>query len=219
MIKRSLLLALAALFALAVPAQPVRAANSAAAIADFDAAFSKINDYSFNLRSHEVKGTDTQDRVYQYTFMKPHFAKTLILTGDGRGSGGVWSGGDTVSGHQGGILAGIHLNVSLHDGRATSLLGYTIPDGLIQNIVAGYKSTAGEIAQRAGGKIDGVPTDLVELKVANPSANGGISRMTIYFSQATHWPLRNIYYVGDKPILDQSFLNVKTNTGLKQSDF
>ena len=87
---------------------------------------------------HEAKGSQTQDRVYQYEFMKPHYVKTLILDGDGKGSGGVWTGGDQVSGHQGGFFSGIHMKISIHDTRAVSLRGVTIPRRLLQRIVDDY---------------------------------------------------------------------------------
>ena len=64
----------------------------------------------------------------------------------------MWAGGDQVSGHQGGILSGIHLKVDLHDPRAVSLRGYTIPDGLIQNIVHRYATTPGTLSQRPAEK-------------------------------------------------------------------
>lgn len=207
----------AVLIAPAMAPQPASAASTPA-IAAFDEAFAHTSDYTYALRSHEAKGSGVQDRVYQYSFMKPHFAKTLIVSGDGSGSGGVWAGGDQVSGHQGGILSGFHLKVDLHDARATSMLGLTIPDGLIQNVVAQYVNTPGSISQRVGGRIDGVQTQLVTLDLASPNAMG-VTRMQIYFSDATHWPVRNIEWAGGTPLLDQSFLNVKTNTGLSQNDF
>jgi hypothetical protein len=64
------------------------AASEASAIAAFDRTFAGVYDYTCVLHVHEVKGTQTQDRVYQYSFMKPHYVKTLILDGDGKGSGG-----------------------------------------------------------------------------------------------------------------------------------
>ncbi len=216
--KRLATLALAALVAAAGLSAPAHAASTPA-IAAFENAFASINDYTFNLRSHEVKGSSVQDRVYQYWFMKPHYAKTLINSGDGSGSGGVWTGGDQVSGHQGGFLSGIHLKVSIHDGRATSLLGYTIPDGLLQNVVATYRNTPGALTQHPGGKVDGVSTEMVELVPSNPASVNGATRCTIYFSTVTHLPVRNILYNGSSPILDQSFNNVKTNVGLTQNDF
>ena len=101
--------------------------------------------------------------------MKPHYAKTLILDGDGKGSGGVWAGGDQVSGHQGGILSGFHRKVNINDPRAVSLRGVTIPEGLLQRIVANYATIAGKLTQTDGGKIGGVPTDRLDLKVADPA--------------------------------------------------
>lgn len=65
------------------------AANESPALTAFDRAFAGVNDYTCILHVHEVKGTLTQDRVYEYFVMKPHYVKTLILAGDGKGSGGV----------------------------------------------------------------------------------------------------------------------------------
>lgn len=196
-----------------------RADNSAAAIAAFNKVWATTNDYTCVLHSHEVLGDKTQDRVYQYSFMKPAFAKTLILSGDGQGSGGVWSGGDTVSGHQGGILSGLHLTVSVHDPRATSIRGFTIPDGLMNVIVGRYASIDGTLTQVPGGKIAGVATDRLDLKVADPSKNDGISEQVLYLSQDTHFPIRQILYSGNQIVLDQSITDLKTNVGLSQKDF
>jgi len=216
--KLALVLTVAALVALTAP-HAARAAQDAPAIDAFNAAFAQVTSYTFKLHSHEVKGSDVQDRVYDYSFLKPHFAKTLIESGAGRGSGGVWTGGEQVSGHQGGFLSGIHLKVDLHDGRAVSLRGYTIPDGLPQNIVATYANVKGDLIQSAGGKIGGVDTDLLDLKVADPASNGGISEQRLYLSQATHWPLRQIFYAGDQVVLDQSFTDYNLNANLTQNDF
>jgi outer membrane lipoprotein-sorting protein len=195
------------------------AANTAPAITAFDAAFAKVSQFTYQLRSHEVLGSAVQDRVYDYSFMKPSFAKTLIVSGAGQGSGGVWTGGNQVSGHQGGFLSGIHLKVGLHDPRAVSLRGYTIPDGLPQNVVARYANVKGTLKQSVGGMIGGVQTDLLDLKVADPATNGGISEQKLYLSQQTHFPLRQIFYTGTVPVLDQSFLNYNFNPGLTQADF
>jgi outer membrane lipoprotein-sorting protein len=220
MLKRYLALTLssAAFFALAAP-HAVRAAQTAPAIDAFNASFAQVTSYTFKLHSHETKGTDVQDRVYDYSFLKPHFAKTLIESGANKGSGGVWNGGDQVSGHQGGLLSGIHLKVDLHDGRATSLRGYTIPDGLPQNIIATYANVKGALTQTPGGKIGGVDTDLLDLKVADPAGNGGVSEQKIWLSQASHWPLRQIFYAGTTVVLDQSFTDYNLNAGLTQNDF
>jgi outer membrane lipoprotein-sorting protein len=201
------------------PCAGLRAANSAPAIAAFDQTFAGVNDYTADLHVHEAKGTQTQDRVYQYAFMKPHYVKTLILDGDGKGSGGVWIGGDQVSGHQGGILSGFHLKVDLHDPRAVSLRGVTIPQGLIQRIVDDYATIPGTLTQVSGGKVNGVDTDRLDLKVTDPASNNGISEQILYVSKATHWPVRQIMYDGSQIVLDENVTDLKTNVGLTQADF
>jgi outer membrane lipoprotein-sorting protein len=201
------------------PFSAALAENAAPAIAAFDRAFASINDYTCVLHVHEAKGSATQDRVYQYSFMKPHYAKTLILDGDGKGSGGVWAGTDQISGHQGGILSGIHLKVDVHDPRAVSLRGVTIPEGLLQHIVQTYATTPGKLTQTDGGKVAGVLTDRLDLKAADPSSNGGVTEQILYLSKDTHWPVRQIMYSGSQIVLDESVTDLKTNVGLTQSDF
>ncbi len=181
--------------------------------------FSGINDYTATLHVHEVKGTASQDRVYLYMFMKPHYAKTLILDGDGKGSGGVWVGTNQISGHQGGLFSGIHLKVDINDPRAVSLRGATIPEGLLQRIVANFATMPGKLTQTDGGKVGGVATDRLDLKLDDPGSNGGVSEMILYLSKETHWPVRQILYAGQQDVLDESVTNLKANTGLTQSDF
>ncbi|MGB6712219.1 MAG: hypothetical protein WBE30_01205 [Candidatus Cybelea sp.] len=195
------------------------AADQAPAIAAFDRAYTGVTDYTCILRVHEAKGTQTQDRVYQYSFMNPHYVKTLILDGDGRGSGGVWIGGDQVSGHLGGILSGFHLKVDLHDPRAVSLRGVTIPDGLLPRIIDDYGTIPGKLTQTDGGKLGGIETDRLELNVAEPASNHGISDQIVYLSKDTHWPIRQIMYSGTQIVLDESVDDLKTNVGLTKSDF
>lgn len=205
--------------ALALGAAPARAENSAPAITAFDRAFANVNDYTCQIHAHEVKGTAVQNRVYQYSFMQPHYVKTLIIAGDGKGSGAVWTGGDQVSGHQGGILSGFHLKVGLHDPRAVSLRGFTIPDGMLQTLVNRYATIPGTLTQVPGGKLNGVLTDRLDLKVADPATNDGISEQILYLSQETHWPIRQILYEGSTIILDQTITDLKINIGLTQKDF
>jgi outer membrane lipoprotein-sorting protein len=206
--------------ALALTLIPLAApAATTPAITAFDEAFAKVNDYTVTVRAHEVKGDRVQDRTYHYWFKRPNLAKTLIVSGDGNGSGGVWNGGDKVSGHQGGMLSFIHLKVDLHDPRATSLRGYTIPEGLLQNEVDKYREIKGTLTQRNGPEVDGAATDEVDLTIADPSANDNITRASMYLSKQTHFPVRQVRWEGDKIVADDFFTDLKTNVGLADSDF
>lgn len=209
---------LAAAFILPITAIAGSAA-AVSAIAAFDEAFERVNDYTVTVHAHEVKDGQTQDRVYRYWFKRPRLAKTQIVSGPGAGGGGVWKGGDTVSGHQGGLISFIHLNVSIHDSRATSLRGYTIPEGLLQNQVDKYKVIKGNLSERPGPEIAGQPTIQVELRITDQSDDPGIDRAILYFSKITHFPLEQVRYGGGKILSLETWTDLRTNTGLKDSDF
>jgi len=187
------------------------ATNEEPAIAAFDRTFAGVSDYTCVLHSHEVNGAKTQDRVYEYSFMKPHYLKTLILSGDNKGSGGVWTGGDQVSGHLGGLFSGIHVKISLHDPRALSLHGVTIPDGILPGIIDDYGTIPGTLTQS--------DTDRLDLRVADPLANHDITEQIVYLSKSMHWPIRQIMYSGSQVVLDESVSDLETNVGLTKSDF
>jgi outer membrane lipoprotein-sorting protein len=195
------------------------AAKEAPAISAFDRAFADVHDYTCVLHSYEANGSKTQDRVYEYSFMKPHYLKTLILDGNGKGSGAVWVGGGQVSVHTGGILSGFHVKISVDDPRAISLHGVTIPDGLLPGIIDDYQTIPGTLTQTDGGRIAGVETDRLDLKVADPSSNHNITEQIVYLSKSTHWPLRQIMYSGSQVVLDESVANLKMNVGLTRGDF
>ena len=210
---------MAPLFALALGSVPAHAAGASAAIAAFDDAFSKVNDYTVTVRAHEIKDGRMQDRTYHYAFKRPNFAKTDIVAGDGAGSGGVWRGGTQVHGHLkiGPFTFG--KQVDLHDSRAVSLRGYTIPEGLLQNEVDKYRTIKGDLTERGGPELDGAATIVLELHPADPAANDGITRMVIYLNKATHFPVRQIRYQGNTSVADETFLDLKTNVGLTDADF
>jgi outer membrane lipoprotein-sorting protein len=216
---RRLLFSIPAL-ALALGVVPLSApAATTPAISAFDEAFAKVNDYTVTVKAHEVKGDQTQDRVYHYAFKRPNLAKTDIVQGDKAGSGGVWNGGTQVHGHIRLAFLTVGRRVDLHDPQATSLRGYTIPEGLVQNEVDNYKDIKGELTQRSGPEIDGIATDEIDLKIADPSANDGITSAKLFLNKQTHWPVRQVRYEGDKIVADETFLDLKTNVGLSDSDF
>jgi hypothetical protein len=189
------------------------------AITAFQETFAKVNDYTVTVHASESLGNQTQDRTYRYMWKRPRLVKTQILSGPGAGGGAVWTGGDTVSGHQGGILSFIHLTVGIHDGRATSLRGYTIPDGVLPNQVEKYTTMKGTLSERGGPVIDGQETTLVELKIAPGAGEPGETRAVIYFSKSTHLPLAQIRWAGDTILSKELWTDLRTNVGLKDSDF
>jgi hypothetical protein len=189
------------------------AAPSGAA-ATFLAAWAPIQSYTVDIKAHEVKGKDIQDRTYSYKFLKPHFATILVTDGPGKGSGGTWKGGDTVSGHQGGFLSGIHLNVDKHDARATDLRGYAMDGGSFQAMADAI--TAAPSFSNGEESWNGTTYQTVSI----PFSDGeGATKRTIFLSPSTHLPVRRVTYAGDTIVFDEVFTNLNTAANLKETDF
>lgn len=208
------------LFATVLFASLCAARASAATLSDFADAWKVVNDYSCSIVVHETLGSQVQDRRYDFWFKKPTLAKIEIVSGPGRGSGSVWHGGDTVLGHQGGLLRGIKMTVSLHDSRAVSLRGDTMDTASFGNILSAFQSNMrGTLTESAGETIDGKPTDMLSMKIADPAQEKGVTRDVLYLSKITHLPVRRVRYAGDAIVKQEDFVNVKLNPGLKDSDF
>ncbi|MBV9438567.1 MAG: hypothetical protein JOZ24_01100, partial [Candidatus Eremiobacteraeota bacterium] len=193
-------LALATLLLGAAPSGP------AAAFLD---AWAKISSYTCDIKAHLVKAGDVQDRTYHYAFLKPHYAKIDITGGPGRGGGAVWTGGDTVSGHQGGILSGIHLRVSIHDGRAVDLRNHTM-DGASFEAMADAIRGAPSISQGEE-TFNGTAYDTVTMPYSDEF---GATKRTVYLSRSTHLPARRVTYEGDQVVETEDFTQLNTAANL-----
>jgi hypothetical protein len=81
------------------------------------------------------------------------------------------------------------------------------------------EGNANALTQIDGGKVGGVETDRLDLKVADPASNHDITEQIVYLSKEPHWPIRQIMYSGSQIVLDESVNDLKANVGLTQSDF
>lgn len=194
-------------------------AESISALDAFSAVWETIDNYTCKIVTHETKGTAVQDRTYSYAYKKPHFARISIDSGPGRGSGAVWHGGDTVVGHQGGLLSGLHKTVPLTDPRATSLRGDTMDTASFQYLLDYFRANQAHEIQGAGPTVDGAATEKVELTVADPSKTAGITRDVLLISTKTHLPVVRQRFAGNDLVKEERFVDVVLNPGLKESDF
>jgi outer membrane lipoprotein-sorting protein len=206
-------------FAMLAIAASTTAVQAGPILDEANAAFAKVNDYTATIAVHEVDGKNADDHVYAYAFKKPTSAKIDVLSGSNKGGGIVWTGGDKVKGHRGGMLSGIHLTLDLHDKQVVSLRGDSIDTGTIPAMLDRFKQVKGDVTEGPGMTIDGTPTDAVTLKVADPIADKGVSREVLYLSKTTHLPVRRDRFAGDALVKSEVFTNLKTNVGLKDSDF
>jgi hypothetical protein len=190
------------------------AAPTSSAGAAFLDAWSKISSYTCDFKVHETKGTDTQDRTYHYAYLKPHYARIDITGGPGKGGGASWTGGDTVSGHQGGFLSGIHLTISIHDGRAVDLRGGTIIDGSFQTMADELTSASAITPGTA--TYNGATVDTLTFPWTD---DNGATKREIFLSQATHLPVRRLTYQGDTVVVDEVFTDVNPAANLTPANF
>jgi outer membrane lipoprotein-sorting protein len=204
-------LATAGLLVLGVPL--VGAAPSGAAAA-FLEAWAKVPSYTCDIKVHQVKGTDTQDRTYHYAFFKPHFAKIDITGGPGRGGGAVWKGGDTVSGHRGGFISMIKLTKPIHDPEAVDLRGGTIAQASFEDIADNIKSAASAAVGEES--VAGASYDTVTVPYKDEY---GATKRVIFLSKTTHLPARRLTYAGETLVETEDFTNVNVDANLKESDF
>ncbi len=198
---------------LAAGAALMGAAPSGAAAAFLDA-WAKVPSYTCDIKVHAIKGSDTQDRTYHYAFLKPHFAKIDITGGPGKGGGAVWKGGDTVSGHRGGFLSGIHLNKSITDPEAVDLRGGTIVQASFDNIAESIKTSP--TATSGSETVAGTTYDTVTVAYKD---DNGATRRVIDLNATTHLPARRLTYAGETLVETEDFTNVNTDANLKESDF
>ncbi|MBC5811108.1 MAG: hypothetical protein GIW95_09725, partial [Candidatus Eremiobacteraeota bacterium] len=164
-------------------------------------------------------GKDVQDRTYRYKWKRPSMAQIDVLAGPGKGGGAVWTGGEQVRGHQGGILSGIKMSIDIHDKRAVSLRGNTIAAASFEYMIKHFLTTTGALAESPGPTIDGIATTTITLAVADPKSDGNVTREVLYLGTAKHLPVRRDAFVGTQLVGSETFKDVQTNTGIKTEDF
>ena len=191
------------------------AANNPAETAFFDA-FAKITSYTATVTDHEIKGSETQDRSYHFEYLKPHYARIAIESGPGKGGGAVWTGGDTVRGHQGGLLAGMQWPVSINDGRAVSLRGDTLLRAGFGSVVDDLK--ASNNVTESNGTLEGKDVDVLSAPLAAADSMG-VTKHVVYLSKSTHLPVQRNTYAGDQLVKTEKWTDVNTNANLKETDF
>jgi hypothetical protein len=182
--------------------------------AEFLEAWAKIPSYTCTITVHETSGSNVQNRTYHYAYLKPHFAKIDITGGPGRGGGAVWKGGDTVTGHRGGMVSFIRLSKPLHDPEAVDLRGGTIEQASFQDIADTIKTAA--TLTHGEETLDGSAVDTVAFPYTD--AHGATKRV-VFLRRTTHLPARRVTYAGDTIVEDEHFGEVNAAANLKERDF
>jgi outer membrane lipoprotein-sorting protein len=184
------------------------------ALAQYAAAWAKVNTYTCTITAHEVQDTRAQDRVYAMYFRKPSDARMDITGGDGKGSAAVWHGGDTVRGHQGGFFSFVKLNLNIHDPKATSIRGTTIADADFGALLVHVKTLAGATIDA---KPDGASTD-VSVAVADPSSDQNVTKELMVLGPGG-LPIEYDQWQADTQVKHITYTDVKLNVDIPDSEY
>jgi outer membrane lipoprotein-sorting protein len=207
-IRRSVALLAGALAIALLGAAPTGAA------AVFLETWAKVPSYTADMKVHETKGSEVQDRTYRYAYLKPHFARIDITGGPGRGGGAVWKGGETITGHRGGFVSFVKLTKSIHDPEAVDLRGGTIVDASFQTIADDIR--AAPAVTNGEETILGTTYDTVSIPWKDQF---GATRVVVFLSKTSHLPARRVTFAGETIVRTEDFLNVNASANLTESDF
>ena len=174
----------------------------------FRKAWDGITNYTEAITAHETTndGKSSQDRTYDYTFVKPNAVLIAITSGPGRGGGAAWHGGPTVRGHQGGFFSRIKLTLSKSDPRATSLRGDQIDVASFGYELDRFASVPGSLVES---KDDS--GDIVITFVPTAADATGITKEMLTLSPANHLPIKHEAFVGTTRVKVETFSNIKLN--------
>jgi len=137
-----------------------------------------------------------------------------VTGGDNRGGAGVWRGGDTVKGHQGGFLSFIKLNLNIHDPKAVSVRGTTIAD-------ANFGALLEHIKGLKGATIDAVAEGTltkINVAVADPSADNNVTKELMVLG-ANDLPVEYDQWEGDNEVKRVTYSDVVLNVDIPDSTF
>jgi outer membrane lipoprotein-sorting protein len=182
------------------------------ALAKFSTAWDGVRTYTCTITAHETRGTNVQDRVYHLAFARPNNMRMDIVGGAGRGGSAIWSGGDTVYGHQGGFLSFIRLHLNIHDPKAVSLRGTTVAQASFGALVARFKAlkTSSLDATSAAGLTTLTAT------ILNPATESGVTREVLVFGP-DHLPAEYYEYQGNLVVDHVRYSDYKGNVTLPAS--
>jgi outer membrane lipoprotein-sorting protein len=201
--------------ALGLPASAAPPTAVEQALAKFNTAWTSLKTYTCTIDAHEVQNGNVQDRTYDFWFQKPFDTRMNVVGGAGRGSAAVWQGGDRVNGHQGGIISFIHLNLDIHDGKATSIRGITIAEANFGSYLDKIHNTKFKSIDAA---TDGDKVTLTLVPV-DPATFQNIARETIALA-ATGLPTDIAMYQADGTLVFHDvYRDVKINVDIAPSTF
>jgi outer membrane lipoprotein-sorting protein len=164
---------------------------------EMKARYEGIRDYQCRMVEWSIEGDRCENRTMNFYFKKPKLIRMDVLEGNrpfDSGSVAVYLGSGKVTGHRGGPLKGIVLNVPKHSPLATTIRGVAIDESDMETVLEKipYYLENGTISMSEHDdsfSFACVPFDA--------SKNGGVSRDILRVDKKTLFVTYNERFVGD----------------------
>ena len=101
-----------------------------------------------------------------------------------------------MTGSPPGLLHGVKVRLSIHDGRVTTLRGDTIDMASFGWVLQHLETTKGRLSEAPAAPLGGTAVAEIDLRVADPAANGGIDDERVLIAERTGLPVRVRRYAG-----------------------
>jgi outer membrane lipoprotein-sorting protein len=174
-------------------------------LAAFAKAWAGLNGYHTTAHAVQESGAKSQNSVYDYTFGKPSSISMNIVSGPNAGASVTWGGGTTVRAGKGMFTK----TVSLKDPLVTSLRGQTIVDLSFGSILKHAEKLQGKMASSTT-QLGGATVDAINVTVADPAKDHGLTHEAIYLSTTTNLPVRVDGFIGAELVQTISFSDTTT---------
>lgn len=183
------------------------------------AAYNSINDYQCRLHETSVLGNRYEKRIVNFYFKKPRMIRMDILMGNrpfDSGSVGVYTGGNKVIGHQGGILKSIVLTLPKKSPLATTIRGIAFDESDMQAVIERliYLNNYGTVSIENEGS--SLKFTCAPFRAADYE---GITKEIAWADKKSLLISRNERYVGEKLVQEVEWKGYIVNAGLPDELF
>jgi outer membrane lipoprotein-sorting protein len=183
------------------------------------ARYDLIEDYQCRMHEFSIGGGRREEKIINYYFKKPKLIRLDILDGNrafDKGSVGVYTGGEKVTGHRGGIMREIVLSIKKDSALATSVRGETIDQSDMLTIIERIEYL---LVNGDASIVEKVSHIEFEFFPHDPSKNEGISKDVVWVDRETMLIIRNERYEEERLVQQVTWGKHIINAGLPKELF
>lgn len=225
------LIAILIVLGLSLATWPAPAASNdvEAAISRWESTWANTRSFTSEVSSHITKGDQLEERTLLLWFKRPMNIRTDVIKGNrshDAGSVAVYRGEGTVSGHQGGLLSGVVLTLSIDDPLCTSIRGARITELLFSRsleLIHQYQRRRSSLQLGAPSQIAGRPAIPLTLSTSNENfiaLNDNIDKDVLWYDTQLNVLVQwERFEKGGRKIAQVTWSNTRLNPSIDDAVF